>query len=359
MHIRSLIAPLLCLLVAETLVVPSAHAQSSQSTSSTGARWTLMDLGRLPSAEVVAVTRDDRGNTYYATRGGLTAEDKTGGFRIFTRAGTKGDLASDSLTCLGLDRYRDLWVGTDGGGLHVLSGGTWKRHTLESTRGGLPDDGVLSLAMYREERWVGTRGGFAALRGASWITYTGERIAGRLPHPAVSAIAVDSSGDKWLGTLGGLVRLSGASWDRFTPENTGGGLPHHGITALFVDAGNRLWVGTQAGVARRDPDGTWTRFGSAGSGSGSVSGLGNLAEERVTAITGAPGGAVWVSLRGGAARFTPSTPSGVEGDWKLYTRENVPGLLTLYVNYVFASGPEDFVIATQKGVIARVPVLAP
>jgi ligand-binding sensor domain-containing protein len=338
------------------LLAASAFAQTTELSASGSARWTLMDLGRLPSPEVVAVARDDRDNTYYATRGGLTAEDKTGGFKVFTRAGTKGELASDSLTCLGLDRYRDLWIGTDGGGLHVLSGGasggTWKRHTVESTRGGLPDDGVLSLAMYREERWVGTRNGFAALRGASWITYTGERIAGRLPHPAVSAIAVDSSGDKWLGTLGGLVRLRGATWERFTPENTGGGLPHHGITALFVDAGNRLWVGTQAGLARRDPDGAWLRIGMA-------SGLGQMAGERVTAVTGGPDGVVWASLRGGAARFTPSTPSAIDGDWKLYTRENVPGLLTLYVNYVFASGAEDFVIATQKGVIARVPARDP
>jgi ligand-binding sensor domain-containing protein len=194
---------------------------------------------------------------------------------------------------------------------------------------------------------VGTRNGFAGLRGASWITYTGERIAGRLPHPAVAAIAVDSSGDKWLGTLGGLVRLRGASWDRFTPDNTEGGLPHNGVTALYVDAGNRLWVGTQAGVARRNPDGSWTRFGSG-------SGLGALVDERVTSITGAPDGAVWVSLRGGAARFTP-VGDGSSGDWEMFTRDNVPGLLTLYVNSVFASGPTDFVIATQKGVIARVP----
>ena len=86
-----------------------------------------------------------------------------------------------------------------------------------------------------------------------------------------------------------------------------------------------------------------------------ASGFGQVADERVTSITGAPDGVVWVSLRGGAARFTPSSPSSEDGDWKLYTRENVPGLLTLYVNYVFAKGSDDFVIATQKGVIARVP----
>lgn len=307
-------------------------------------RWTLMDLGRLPSPEVTAITRDDLGNVYYATRGGLTVEDRAGDFRIYTKALTRGDLASDSLTCLGLDRYRDLWIGTDGGGLQIFSNGNWRRHTKESSRDGLPDDGVLALAVYREERWVGTRNGFAVLRGSAWTTYTGDRIAGRLPHPAVAAIAVDSSGDKWIGTLGGLVRMSGAVWTRYTPESTEGGLPHHGITALHVDRQNGLWVGTQAGLARRNGDGTWLRLGAG-------SGLGSLANERVTAITGGADGDVWVSLRGGAARYHA-------GDWDLFTRENVPGLLTLYVNYVYAGAAGEARIATQKGVIARIPAPA-
>jgi ligand-binding sensor domain-containing protein len=324
-----------CLLM--VLIAPAA----AQTAGGGALRWTLMDLGRLPSPEVVAITRDDRGSLYYATRGGLTIEDRSGSFRIYTRSTVTGGPASDSLTCLGLDRYRDLWVGTNGGGLGVLANGTWRVHTKESSRGGLPDDVVLSLALYREERWVGTRNGFAALRGSSWTTYTGDRIAGRLPHPAVAAIAVDSSGDKWLGTLGGLVRLRGAVWTRFSPENTDGGMPHHGVTALHVDAANGVWVGTQAGVTRRNPDGSWLRLGAG-------SGLGPLANERVVSITGGPEGEVWVSLRGGAARHH-------NGDWEVYTRDNVPGLLTLFVNHVFAGPRGEARIATQKGVIARIP----
>lgn len=319
-----------------TTLPTTVHAQNR------GLRWTLMDQGRLPAPEVVAMTRDDRGNIYYATRGGLTIEDRTGNYRIVTRATTPGGPTTDTLTCLGLDRYRDLWVGTDGGGLGVYANGSWRVHTRESTRGGLPDDGVLALAIHREERWVGTRNGFAALRGGSWTTYSGDRIAGRLPHPAVTAIAVDSSGDKWIGTIGGLVRLSGAVWTRFTPESTEGGLPQHGITALYVDAANRLWVGTQAGVARRNPDGTWWRMGMA-------SGLGQLAGERVASITGGPEGEIWVSLRGGAARH-------LNDEWEVYTRDNVPGLLTLFVNYVLAGPEGEARIATQKGVMARVRV---
>lgn len=331
--------------VLSTFLAASATSPWSQTASLEASgpfRWVLTDLNRLPSEEVVALAQDDLETRYYATRKGLTVEDKSDNYRIYTRASTRGGLTSDSLTCIAIDRYRDVWIGTDGGGLNVFSGGGWRSHTRESTKGGLPDDGVLALALHKEVRWVGTRNGFAALRGNSWTTYTGSQISGRLPHPSVTAIAVDSTGDVWLGTLGGLVRLSGSVWTRFNTESTQGGLPHNGVTSLHVDARNGLWVGTQTGLARRAHDGSWLSFQEA-------SGIQSLASQRVVSISGGFDQDVWVSFRGGAARFTG-------GQWELYTRENVPGLLTLYVNYVLA-GPNGVArIATQKGVISRLPV---
>jgi ligand-binding sensor domain-containing protein len=319
------------------------QAQTTSLHTTGSFRWVLTDLNRLPSEDVVAMAQDEQENRYYATRKGLTVEDKSDNYHIYTRANTRpGGLTSDSLTCLGIDRYRDVWIGTDGGGLNVFSGGGFRAYTRESTQGGLPDNGVLSLAVYKDVRWVGTRNGFAALRGSSWTTYTGSQISGRLPHPSVTAIAVDSSGDVWMGTLGGLVRLSGSVWTRYNTDNTQSGLPHNGITALFVDAQNGLWVGTQMGLARRDANGSWQTFTYA-------SGLQSLAQQRVVSISAGFGGDVWVSFRGGAARFQ-------DGKWEQYTRENVPGLLTLYINYVLA-GPGGIArIATQKGVISRLPV---
>jgi len=324
-----------------TLFAVPARAQNTTLQATGSFRWVLSDLNRFPSEEVVDLAQDDLENRYYATRKGLTVEDKSDNYHIYTRASTRGGLTSDSLTCLGIDRYRDVWIGTDGGGLVVFSGGNFRSYTRESTKGGLPDDGVLSLALYREVRWVGTRNGFAVLRGGSWTTYTGNQISGRLPHPAVTSIAVDSSGDIWMGTLGGLVRLSGSVWSRFNKGNPSEGLPHDGITALYVDAKNGLWVGTQAGLARRSADGSWLTF-KAGTG------LGDLVGQRVVSISGGPDGDVWVSFRGGAARFTG-------GQWETFTRDNVPGLLTLYINHVLA-GPNGVArIATQKGVISRLP----
>ena len=306
-------------------------------------RWVLMDLQRLPVEQVTAMVEDDLGSKYFATSKGLTRVDKSDNYQIFTHETTHGALLSDSVTCLGLDRYRGLWIGTSGGGLHVYDNGRWIHYTRDSTRSGLPDDGVLSLAVYREERWVGTRNGFAQLRNNVWTTYTGERIAGRLPHRAVTAIAVDSSGSKWLGTLGGLVKFSGSSWTQYTVDNTQGGLPHNGISYLVVDSSNSLWVGTQAGIARRSADGKWTNFKT-------DLRLHELAGELTYSISLGSSGEVWGCFKGGVARF-----NGDKID--LFTKNTVEGLLTRFIYYVMPGRDGGTWFATEKGVLTMYPPL--
>jgi ligand-binding sensor domain-containing protein len=301
-----------------------------------------MDQQRLPSEEVLWMTQDDLGNKFYAGRKGLSVVRKNGDFRIRTRENTGGALGSDSITGLALDRYRALWIATDGGGLSVLDGEKWTHYTRENTAGGLPDDGVLALALRGEECWAATRNGFALLRGGVWTPYTGDRISGRLPNRVVTALAVDSAGDKWLGTIGGLVRFTGSSWTRFTRENTEGGLPHDGVTALAVDPKGALWVGTQAGWARRDRAGKWTNFRSA-------AGLGDLAGEVTYSLSIGSAGEVWVCAKGGAARFA-------DGRWELFTKNTAPALMTRYVYYAMPGREGETWFATEKGVVAMTPV---
>ena len=303
-------------------------------------RWVLMDQQRLATEEVLIIARDDLGNKYFATRKGLTWVNRGDEFRIFNREKTGGGLGSDSITSLGLDRYRSLWVGTDGGGLSVYTNGQWRRYTRANTNGGLPDDGVLALALYKEETWVATRNGFALLRGTVWTPYSGEAISGRLPHPRVTAIAVDSNGDKWLGTIGGLVKFTGTSWTRFNRANTSE-LPHDGVTYLRVDAKGSLWAGTQAGLARRERNGKWSSFQSDPK-------LEELAGEVVYSITLGPVGEIWACIKGGAVRYA-------DGNWTVFTKNNYSGLLTRYVYYALPGVDNEVWFATGKGAVAMYP----
>ena len=306
-------------------------------------RWVLMDLQRLPGAagQVLAMTHDDLGNKYIATPRGLSFIDKSDNVQIFTKAAPKGTLTSDSVTCLAVDRYRALWIGTDGGGLNVYDNGRWRNFRRDSTHNGPPDDGVLAVAVDNEDRWVGTRNGFALLRGGVWTTYSGDRISGRLPNRVVTAIAVDASGNKWIGTIGGLVKFTGTTWTQYTVQNTQGGVPHDGITCLLADTAGSLWVGTQAGVARLSSDGKWTNFQG-------DSRLQELAKEVTYSLSLSPTGDVWACIRGGSARCH-------NGNWDLFTKNTTPALLTRYNYSVMAGAEGEIWFGTEKGVSIMYP----
>lgn len=304
-------------------------------------RWMLMDLQRLPSEDVLLMAADDLGNKYFASRKGLSRIDRQDETTQFTREKTQGGLVSDSITSLALDRYRALWVGTDGRGLSRFDNGRWDNWTQASTDGGLPDDFVTGVAAARDEVWVSTRNGFTVLRNRVWTPYAGQKISGRLPHRHCTSIAVDSSGAVWIGTLGGLVRFEGSSWQTFTSANTGGKLPHNSIADLLVTADGTLWVSTQAGVSSCRK-GQWRSYGR-------DSGLGELAEEMGYSLSPAPSNGVWACLRGGAARFDGGT-------WTVFSRDNTSGLKTKYVYDVLEEADGRLWFATQKGVAVRIPV---
>jgi len=79
------------------------------------------------------------------------------------------------VTCLAVNKGV-IYLGSDGEGLHIFSDGTWE--VKISRYGGLPDDGVLSIAFDGSEDglpgttlWVGTREGIATYRAGKWLVY--------------------------------------------------------------------------------------------------------------------------------------------------------------------------------------------
>jgi hypothetical protein len=79
------------------------------------------------------------------------------------------------ITCVAVNKGV-IYLGSDGEGLYIFSEGTWEVKT--SRYGGLPDDGVLSIAFDGSEDglpgtaiWVGTRKGVAAYREGKWVVY--------------------------------------------------------------------------------------------------------------------------------------------------------------------------------------------
>lgn len=95
-----------------------------------------------------------------------------------------------------------LWIGTTNG-LRRFNKTTGETAYYNVTNSGLPDNGVLSVAVDKSSNvWAGTQYGVSEYDGTHWTTYT--TMNSNLPWNYVSAIVADGSGNVWIGTRMGL-----------------------------------------------------------------------------------------------------------------------------------------------------------
>ena len=178
------------------------------------------------------------------------------------------------VTCLVVDKGV-IYLGSDGEGLHIFSEGTWEVKT--SRYGGLPDDGVLSIAIDGSEEglpgsalWVGTRKGVAAYREGKWAVYRPDSDW----LVAMTGKSGSGAGKVYVGP-GFKLGQKGKDSDRFKPPiraisvgpdrvvfgNRNSGLAVVSESAVatlkfseaqkfthLVVAGDVIWAGTDAGL---------------------------------------------------------------------------------------------------------------
>ncbi len=166
------------------------------------------------------------------------------------------------------DREKNVWVGTDGGGLTRLTPEEW---TVLDVPGGVlsmveEDENTLLVAGY-----CGAGGLFRATAGGSL-----ERVL----DTCVRAMAVDEQG-VLLGADDSVHRWSGGT---STPVVDVG----HWVLALAARA-DGLWIGTDGGGAYRWHDDTLTPV--------------DVGDERVLSIVPGPGDALWFGTHGGLTRL--------------------------------------------------------
>ncbi len=230
----------------------------------------------------------------------------------------------------------DVWIATWSGVNRVRGGALddrskWELHTVDSTKGGLPNDWVYGLAEGpRGEVWLATEGGLARYFEGRWQHWkhadglgapyakVKDQIAFRNDPAKVSehhakqkqemglaevevaynpnyivSLAVDREGIVWAGTWGGgLSRFDGSTWTQYTVAE---GLPGNHVFALHVDPQGQLWIGTNNGLARF-----------AGGRFEVLTTHDGLFDNAVFSLATARDGTRWVGSFGGVARLRPS-----------------------------------------------------
>jgi signal transduction histidine kinase/ligand-binding sensor domain-containing protein len=199
-------------------------------------------------ATVQSVCDDGDGGLWIGYFGERIDHFAKGNLETFGRTNGLVDLGVKSVF---VDHHRNLWVGTQLGGLLQFQNGRF-----------LPAEGSELLArnyeisaLYQDRSnrlWAGTQAGLASLNGRKWTLST----AG-LAVDVVRAITEDAGGNLWVGTQGnGLERIRDGQSSWFGKSN---GLPSQNISCLHEDGAGNLWVGTSVGLARFS-SGKWTSY---------------------------------------------------------------------------------------------------
>jgi signal transduction histidine kinase/ligand-binding sensor domain-containing protein/ActR/RegA family two-component response regulator len=200
---------------------------------------------------VYTLYEDRNRNLWIGTQGGGLSRWRDGRFTTFS---TKDGLSNNLVRAIHEDRQGDLWIGTDGGGLNRFSSG---KFTVFSKQDGLPSDIILSIHEDRHASlWLGTfDGGVSRRQDGRFTTYS---LKQGLPSNAAYVISEDRDGNLWVGTHGGgLSRWDG---ERFTSLTKEYGLVDGGVRALLEDREGSLWIGTAGSGLHRLKDGRFTTF---------------------------------------------------------------------------------------------------
>lgn len=171
------------------------------------------DNSGLPNNDVTSIAIDAQGNKWFGTYDGQVA--KFDGINWTVYNNTNSILpANYPITSIVIDKQNNKWIGT-----------------------------YLSY-YYANEPVIGTNGGLIKFDDSNWTIYNSTNSG--LPSNSISAISVDSAGNKWIATRKGLAKFDDTNWTIFNEANSG--LPDNIITAIKIDESGNKWIGTNNGA---------------------------------------------------------------------------------------------------------------
>ncbi|HEY0971402.1 MAG TPA: two-component regulator propeller domain-containing protein [Gemmatimonadales bacterium] len=207
------------------------------------ARHSPLD-GVLPEYGVRDLVRDDRGDVWVATTGGVTRLPGGDAARAVTYTSRDG-MSDDRARALAPGRGGVVWIGTFNGVTE------WRDGRLRSygPGDGLTDGYVLSV--FEDSRgtlWVGTQTAGLFRREPGGRFLPGPPSLGRQP---VFRITEDGDGTLWVGTARGLARLQGRGAEtRVAFVSAHDGLPGNTVFHAIEDGRGSLWLTGPWGIAR-------------------------------------------------------------------------------------------------------------
>jgi ligand-binding sensor domain-containing protein len=171
------------------------------------------------------------------TENGVLLLSENGSSWISAQSG----LSSNSTRSIFVDREKNLWIGTNNGGLNKLKPKLFKAYSKEN---GMFNDGATAIL----ESWNGSI--YIGNNCGGVSEFFRNRFQQRLKQAkdkCVWSLMEDSGQDLWLGTYGGGIY----KYDKTNPQNNytvKDGLSSNVIFSIFQDTKQTVWVGTATGL---------------------------------------------------------------------------------------------------------------
>jgi ligand-binding sensor domain-containing protein len=269
-------------------------------------------------------------------------------------------LKSNNLSSLYLDDVGILWIGSDSG-LTGYNGSAWISYNTSNSD--LASDEVSSIQIFGEKIWLGTNNGLSsgqinAFDNITWdAPYRTDNS--ELINNIVTAVSIDSLGNRWIGTDSGITVINDTVWKSIanTPANdlesnkvlsvnkqptsmmyfgmlnggvsrlrydvdgitsastiwdVGSWLLSNTVQAVLVDHKGDRWFGTPKGLSfhtgeyLRNPY-SWVNY---------TTEIG-LINNNVQALAEDASGAIWIGTTGGVSKLIP-----VDTTWTNFTVDN-------------------------------------
>jgi ligand-binding sensor domain-containing protein/serine phosphatase RsbU (regulator of sigma subunit) len=248
--------------------------------------------------------------------------------------GTDQGVPDDRITALYQGPNRELYIGTEQSGLHILRQGAGRVEPLFISRNSL-ENAINALDGNGDSLFVATNNGVYTFHPASGISYSYSTVNG-LPHNKINDVLVDRDGRAWIGTeLHGVISLPTRYLEPADKKYLIQGNPPIEIVTLAEDDQGNIWAGTDGdGVFSFNED--TLRWYSTHNGLKSVF---------TYAIALDPNGYVWVGHREGLSRIDPKS-----GLIRTYGKES--GFSSdILKNSVASSGDGKVYFGSSEGVI--------
>lgn len=215
---------------------------------------------------------------------------------------TANGLPDNTIHSIATDASDNIWVGTDMG-VSSYDGDRWVNYVNF-----INSSVVTAIAIDTNgDKWFGTLGGgVAKLSGSFWEYFqAGSNSPNSLKSNNISSIAIDSQGNKWFGTSdAGVFVFDGTNWKNYTVED---GLVNNNVNIIKIDENGNKWFGTNGGVSIFNGE-TWTSYSYTGDKSNGLAGNG------VNAILIDDEGNKWFGTFGGLSKYT-------DNNWTYYEKE--------------------------------------